>query len=79
MERFKLMFAMVLPAVLLIDHSWCINTEGLALLKFRDGIDLDPFGVLSGWSNGGDAVDLDHCSWFGVECSDGKVVALCLI
>ncbi|KAK9057555.1 hypothetical protein SSX86_022391 [Deinandra increscens subsp. villosa] len=49
---------------------------GLALLKFREGIETDPFGVLSGWGNDGEAADLGPCSWFGVECADGKVVIL---
>lgn len=79
-NRFKLQLAMVFAATLVIHHNfslgWSLNTEGLALLKFRDGIDSDPFGFLSGWNNDGEAADLDPCSWFGVECSDGKVVIL---
>ena len=34
----------------------------------------DPFGALSDWNDSGGEVD--HCSWFGVDCSDGKVVIL---
>ncbi|KAJ9543581.1 hypothetical protein OSB04_023288 [Centaurea solstitialis] len=74
-------FNLQLAIVLLVIHQsfgvgWSLNTEGLALLKFRDGIEMDRFGVLSGWNDGGDAADFGHCSWFGVECSDGKVVVL---
>ncbi|KAD3338489.1 hypothetical protein R6Q59_026744 [Mikania micrantha] len=76
-NSFKLQLAMVLLA---IHHNssvcWSLNTESLALLKFRAGIERDPFGALSGWNHDGDAADLGPCSWFGVECSDGKVVVL---
>ncbi|XP_024973699.1 inactive receptor-like serine/threonine-protein kinase At2g40270 isoform X2 [Cynara cardunculus var. scolymus] len=79
-NRFKLQLAMLFTATLVIHHNfslcWSLNAEGLALLKFRDGIETDPFGVLSGWNNDGEAADLGPCSWFGVECSDGKVVIL---
>lgn len=45
---------------------------GLALLRFRDRIENDPFGALSSWNDG----EIDPCFWSGVECSDGIVVAL---
>lgn len=52
----------------------CLDA-GLALLRFRERVVQDPYGVLSNWNNdGGD--NIDPCSWFGVECSDGKVVVL---
>lgn len=51
---------------------WGLNGEGLALLRFREGIEEDPFGALSGW----DDRDLDPCYWLGVECFNGKVVTL---
>ncbi|KAE8711219.1 Inactive receptor-like serine/threonine-protein kinase [Hibiscus syriacus] len=48
--------------------------EGLALLRLRERVVIDPFGGLSNWKeNDG---DIDPCSWFGVECSDGNVVIL---
>ncbi|KAK1428650.1 hypothetical protein QVD17_17489 [Tagetes erecta] len=76
----QLQLVMVLTVMLVIDHSlsvcWSLNTEGLALLKFKDGIDNDPLKVLSGWNKDGELGDLGHCSWFGVECLDGKVVVL---
>ncbi|KAL4587775.1 hypothetical protein LXL04_000649 [Taraxacum kok-saghyz] len=79
-NRFKLRLAVLLTALLVIDYNfslcWSLNTEGMALLKFRDGIERDPLGVLSGWNNDDEVADLGHCSWFGVECSDGKVVIL---
>lgn len=34
----------------------------------------DPYGALSNWNK--DGGEDDPCSWFGVECSDGKVVIL---
>lgn len=47
---------------------------GLALLKFREGVVSDPFGALSTWNENYEEVN--PCSWFGVECADGNVVAL---
>ncbi|XP_050139300.1 probable inactive receptor-like protein kinase At3g56050 [Malus sylvestris] len=57
-----------------LSPCWSLNIEGLALLRFRDRVVTDPFGALSNWNNNGG--EDDHCSWFGVECSDGKVVIL---
>lgn len=50
------------------------NGAGLALLRLRERVETDPFGVLSNWIEKDG--DIDPCSWFGVECSDGKVVIL---
>lgn len=36
-------------------------------------MELDPYGALMGWGDGGDG---DPCSWFGIGCSDGRVVDL---
>lgn len=47
---------------------------GLTLLKFRERVVSDPFGVLSNWNDHKE--DINPCFWFGVECSDGKVVSL---
>ena len=49
---------------------------GLALLRFRERVIRDPYGVLGNWNSGGGEDDDDPCSWFGVECSDGKVISL---
>ncbi|KAK3229513.1 hypothetical protein Dsin_001394 [Dipteronia sinensis] len=61
--------------MVLVSHSlyscWSLNDEGLALLRIRECVLSDPFGALKNWRS----VD-DHCAWFGVECSDGKVVVL---
>ncbi|KAJ1417707.1 Serine-threonine/tyrosine-protein kinase, catalytic domain [Sesbania bispinosa] len=51
-----------------------LNEEGKALLKLKQGIVSDPFGALSNWVD--DEVVIDPCNWFGVECSDGRVVVL---
>ncbi|XWS74779.1 hypothetical protein CRYUN_Cryun01aG0026600 [Craigia yunnanensis] len=53
---------------------WSLNEEGLSLLRLRERVVNDPFGALSNWKE--EDVEVDHCSWFGVECSDGKVVVL---
>ncbi|KAK8950134.1 hypothetical protein KSP40_PGU022486 [Platanthera guangdongensis] len=50
-----------------------LDSEGWALLRFRDGVKVDPYGALSNWGKRG----ADHCVWFGVECSDdGMTVSL---
>lgn len=51
-------------------------STGLALLRFKERVVSDPNGVLVDWSDNGGG-DFDHCSWFGVLCSDdGKVIVL---
>uniref|UniRef100_A0A0A9EM81 Protein kinase domain-containing protein n=1 Tax=Arundo donax TaxID=35708 RepID=A0A0A9EM81_ARUDO len=50
-----------------------LNHEGAALLKFKEMVDVDPYGALLDWDEG----ILSPCSWFGVECSyAGRVMAL---
>ncbi|XP_042513475.1 probable inactive receptor-like protein kinase At3g56050 [Macadamia integrifolia] len=76
-NRFR--FRMVVLLVMcLLNNIWrlglSLNAEGLALLRFREGVMTDPFGALLNW-NDDDGLN-DPCSWFGVECSDGKVVIL---
>ncbi|PRQ39423.1 putative leucine-rich repeat-containing, plant-type [Rosa chinensis] len=44
------------------------------LWSFRERVVSDPFDGLSNW-NDKDG-DIDPCSWFGVECVDGKIVVL---
>ncbi|KAL8161584.1 hypothetical protein V2J09_013073 [Rumex salicifolius] len=58
------------------NFSLCLglNSEGSALLRFRERVVGDPFKALSSWNGGG--YDADPCSWFGVQCSNGTVVAL---
>nr|DAD26302.1 TPA_asm: hypothetical protein HUJ06_027770 [Nelumbo nucifera] len=76
-SRFRFRMALLLVMFLLsqnLDVSWSLNAEGLALLKFREGVVDDPYGALSNW-NDDDGFN-DPCLWFGVECSEGKVVAL---
>ncbi|KAG7035349.1 Protein MALE DISCOVERER 1 [Cucurbita argyrosperma subsp. argyrosperma] len=57
-----------------VGLCFSLNNEGLALLRIREAIVRDPYGALSTWNDKDEHVD--HCSWFGVECSDGKVVIL---
>ncbi|GAB2299325.1 hypothetical protein Dimus_033400 [Dionaea muscipula] len=54
--------------------SWSLNDEGIALLKFKERVVIDPFGALSTWNE--NCAETDPCSWFGVECADGNVVSL---
>ncbi|XP_042509997.1 probable inactive receptor-like protein kinase At3g56050 [Macadamia integrifolia] len=77
LNKFRSRFV-VLLLMCLFNHNWelclSLNEEGLALLRFREGVVTDPFGALSNW-NDDDGLN-DPCSWFGVECSEGKVVVL---
>ncbi|KAF7833793.1 putative inactive receptor-like protein kinase [Senna tora] len=51
-----------------------LNTQGLALLKLRERVVSDPFGALSNWNVNHGVID--PCSWFGVHCSQAKLVTL---
>lgn len=53
---------------------WSLNDEGLALLRFRERVESDPFGALLNWKDG-DGVE-NPCTWFGVGCFNGNVVSL---
>ncbi|XP_022746133.1 probable inactive receptor-like protein kinase At3g56050 isoform X2 [Durio zibethinus] len=53
---------------------WSLNEEGFALLRLRESVVSDPFGAFSDWKE--EDREVDQCSWFGVECSDGRVVVL---
>ncbi|KAF4387359.1 probable inactive receptor-like protein kinase At3g56050 [Cannabis sativa] len=69
--------AMVMTYFLVHNLIFCssMNDEGLALLRFKEGVTSDPFNALSNWKD--DIGEVDPCSWFGVDCSsDGKVVVL---
>uniref|UniRef100_A0A0A9CYM1 Leucine-rich repeat-containing N-terminal plant-type domain-containing protein n=1 Tax=Arundo donax TaxID=35708 RepID=A0A0A9CYM1_ARUDO len=50
-----------------------LNHEGFALLRFKEMVDVDPYGALLDWDEGKSS----PCSWFGVECfDDGRVMSL---
>ncbi|XP_022742620.1 probable inactive receptor-like protein kinase At3g56050 isoform X2 [Durio zibethinus] len=74
--RLRLEFGVGVVLFLLCQSlvCWSLNEEGLALLRLRERVVNDPFGGLSNWKE--EDGEVDHCSWFGVECSDGKVVVL---
>ncbi|XP_023637318.1 protein MALE DISCOVERER 1 isoform X2 [Capsella rubella] len=66
---FSILFLLFLPHNL--TFGLCFSTEALALMKFKERIETDPFGALMNWG------ELSHCSWSGVVCShDGRVVIL---
>ncbi|GAB2286098.1 hypothetical protein Dimus_020522 [Dionaea muscipula] len=76
--QMPLFWALRLLLLLLFHHhlapSFCLNGEGLALLRFRERVVRDPFDALSNWTDHDGASD--PCSWSGIECSDGSVVTL---
>ncbi|XP_023543034.1 probable inactive receptor-like protein kinase At3g56050 [Cucurbita pepo subsp. pepo] len=78
-HRFRLRFRVYgLVVTCLLFQSfhlcWSLNEEGLTLLKFRERVVNDPFDSLSNWNDHKE--DINPCFWFGVECSDGKVISL---
>ncbi|KAE8661681.1 Detected protein of confused Function [Hibiscus syriacus] len=73
-QDFQVVALLVLSCQSLV--CWSLNEEGLALLRLREKVVNDPFGALSDWKD--QDGEIDHCSWFGVECSDGKVIAFIL-
>ncbi|KAH8519933.1 hypothetical protein H0E87_001394 [Populus deltoides] len=72
--RMKILMLVLLLLPQSLSFCWSLNTEGLALLRFREMVERDPHGALSNWIEKDG--DIDPCSWFGVECSDGQVVIL---
>ncbi|KAK4743710.1 hypothetical protein SAY87_010022 [Trapa incisa] len=55
-----------------IQGYWSVNHEGLALLRFKEGVYSDPDGALANWDPNHD----DPCRWSGVHCIKGKVYIL---
>ncbi|KAL5748143.1 hypothetical protein ACOSQ2_025440 [Xanthoceras sorbifolium] len=76
MEAAASLVVVIMSLFLLQNLSlcWSLNREGLTLLRLRERVVRDPYRALSNWDDSGG--DTDHCFWFGVECSDGKVVIL---
>ncbi|WCJ34798.1 Protein kinase family protein [Euphorbia peplus] len=78
LNRFKFRTQVLLSLLLMFHQSFklgcCLNQEGLMLLRFREGVEKDPFGGLANWKD--EDGDSDPCFWFGVQCSHGKVVIL---
>ncbi|XP_009613588.1 protein MALE DISCOVERER 2-like [Nicotiana tomentosiformis] len=68
----KLSFLALLIIVLDIRGCCSLNSEGLALLRFRVKVDSDPYGILENWNPD----HCDPCVWSGVQCKDGKVQML---
>ena len=40
------------------------ETDRLALLKFKESIDYDPYGILSSWND-----SFHICNWHGITCA----------
>ncbi|KAK3027916.1 hypothetical protein RJ639_040599 [Escallonia herrerae] len=62
----------LLILVLEIQGQTSLNSEGLALLEFRAGVDSDPHGVFASWNPN----DSEPCMWSGVHCVGGQVQML---
>ncbi|KAL2248941.1 inactive receptor-like serine/threonine-protein kinase At2g40270 [Sesamum indicum] len=72
----RLLAALLVFCLYLLNLSlcWSLNDEGVALLRIKEKVVSDPHGALSNWND--EARVESPCSWFGVECSGGYVVAL---
>ncbi|CAN4105605.1 unnamed protein product [Withania somnifera] len=68
----KLSYLALLIVLLDIRACCSLNSEGLALLRFRVKVDSDPYGILENWNSD----HFDPCLWSGVQCMDGKVQML---
>ncbi|KAH7682100.1 Non-specific serine/threonine protein kinase protein [Dioscorea alata] len=68
----KKVFCVVFLLHLQSFGSFSLNPEGMALLKFRSGVEFDPYGVFNTW----DPKDDDPCNWSGIYCSDDRRVEI---
>ncbi|XP_015067185.1 protein MALE DISCOVERER 2-like [Solanum pennellii] len=68
----KLSYLTLLIIILNIRGCCSLNSEGLALLRFRVKVDSDPYGILENWNSD----HCDPCLWSGVQCIDGRVQML---
>ncbi|XP_047338184.1 protein MALE DISCOVERER 1-like [Impatiens glandulifera] len=69
-------FSLLVMLVVFLEIKGCcsLNSEGLALLEFRESVDSDPHGVLANWDPNHD----NPCKWSGVYCVNQKVQILVL-
>ncbi|KAI3914915.1 hypothetical protein MKX01_018084 [Papaver californicum] len=71
----RLISIVLLMLVYYVDSCLSLNDEGISLLRFRERVGRDPYGVLLNWKFSDGAQN--PCSWFGVKCSnDDKVISL---
>ncbi|XP_065854876.1 receptor protein kinase-like protein ZAR1 [Euphorbia lathyris] len=63
-----------LSLLLIFRFSFCLTTDGLALLALKAAITTDPTRVLASWSDS----DSTPCHWLGVICVNHRVVSLFL-
>ncbi|KAM7276675.1 hypothetical protein ACFE04_018541 [Oxalis oulophora] len=70
------MFIFALFFLFLCDYHQCyvscLNSEGYALLSFKQSIVEDPEGCFSNWNSS----DQNPCSWNGITCKQLQVVSL---
>lgn len=66
---FQFICLMVLILCSCLRGCSSLNSEGIDLLKFKEGVYYDPYDALASWSSDGH----DPCVWSRVHCADGKV------
>ncbi|KAL8140541.1 hypothetical protein V2J09_006562 [Rumex salicifolius] len=69
---FQFICLMVLVLCSCLRGCSSLDSEGIDLLKFREGIYYDPYDALARWNSD----DHDPCVWSRVHCLDGKVQTL---
>ncbi|WOL16303.1 inactive receptor-like serine/threonine-protein kinase [Canna indica] len=76
-RRIRVLSWLLVACLLLgrLEVGASIYGEGRALLRFKASIEFDPYGALVDWE---EAKEADPCFWFGVQCEEGRVVALSL-
>lgn len=68
-------FYAILLLLSAVRNCWSLNSEGMAMLAFRECVHMDPYNAFSNWN----PFDEDPCKWRGVSCVDGKVISLELV
>lgn len=68
-------FYAILLLHLAVRNCWSLNSEGMAMLAFRESVHMDPYNAFSNWN----PYDEDPCKWRGVSCVNGKVISLELV
>ncbi|KAJ3670744.1 hypothetical protein LUZ60_008170 [Juncus effusus] len=65
-------FCIILVLHFISNECMSLNLEGLALLKLRSRLEVDPYGAMENW----DPRDNNPCNWNGIRCNNGKVILL---
>jgi Leucine-rich repeat (LRR) protein len=59
-----------------LNSSSPTHPDLAALLSFYNGLDGANWDNNNGWAEGAEGTNCDPCSWYGVECENGRVVCI---